>query len=136
MHAKLMKMLGKKRDLSENEKSAKIDVMKELRDDAAHAMHGKLDGLKKVSVMSDDPSGLSEGLDKAKELISGEDKYSEGGEVESDEEENEQLHDAESPGSDIPSSDSELAEDDDMSEEELDQKLEHLMKLKEKMAKK
>ena len=70
MHDKMMKMLGKKRDLSEHEKSAKMDVMKEMRDEAAKAMHGKLDGLKKVSVMSDSPQGLKEGLDKAKSMMS------------------------------------------------------------------
>lgn len=70
MHNKMMKMLGKKRDLSEHEKNAKLEVMKEMRDEAAKAMHGKLDGLKKVSVMSDSKSGLKEGLDKAKSMMS------------------------------------------------------------------
>ena len=76
MHNKMMKMLGKKRDLSEHEKTAKMDVMKEMRNEASNAMHGKLDGLKKVSVMSDSEKGLKEGLDKAKSLMSGGGKVS------------------------------------------------------------
>lgn len=71
MHDRMSKILHKKRDLSENEKKAKIDVVQHLRDMASEAMGDKMDGLKKVSVMSDSPEGLKEGLDKAREVVSG-----------------------------------------------------------------
>ena len=70
MHEKLKKILSKKRDLSPNEKHAKMDVVKHLRDMASEAMGDKLDGLKKVSVMSDSPEGLKAGLHKASEIVS------------------------------------------------------------------
>lgn len=70
MHDKMMKMLAKKRDLSPNEKNAKMDVLKDLRDSAAEAMGHKLDGLKKVSVMSNSSEGLKKGLHKAEEIVS------------------------------------------------------------------
>lgn len=70
MHDKMMKMLGKKRDLSEHEKKAKMDVMNEMKNEAAGAMNDKMDGLKKVSVMSNSPEGLKHGLEKAHDLVS------------------------------------------------------------------
>jgi hypothetical protein len=70
MHAKMKKMLEKKRDLPEHEKAAKMDVVKHLRDMASDAMGDKLDGLKKVSVASNTPEGLAHGLDKAKQIVS------------------------------------------------------------------
>lgn len=70
MHDKLMQMLKGKRDLSDNERMARMDVVKHLRDDASQEMAGRLDGLKKVSVMSDSQQGLEKGLDKAKEIVS------------------------------------------------------------------
>lgn len=66
-----MKMLAKKRDLSPSERQAKMDVVKDLRDAASEAMNSKMDGLKKVSVLSDSQEGLEHGLDKAKEVVSG-----------------------------------------------------------------
>lgn len=71
MHDRMKKILSKKRDLSPMEHSAKMDVVKQMRDMAASEMGGKLDGIKKVSVMSNNKEGLSKGLDKAKEIISG-----------------------------------------------------------------
>lgn len=71
MKEKMMKMLAKKRDLHPAEKQAKMDVVNELRQMASEAMHDKMDGLKKVSVMSDSEEGLKHGLDKAKEVVSG-----------------------------------------------------------------
>lgn len=70
LHDKMKKMLSKKRDLPEHEKNAKMDVVKHLRDMASDAMGDKLDGLKKVSVMSNSPEGLAHGLDKAKQIVS------------------------------------------------------------------
>lgn len=71
MKEKMMKMLAKKKDLHPAQKQAKMDVVNELRQMASEAMHDKMDGLKKVSVMSDSKEGLKHGLDKAKEVVSG-----------------------------------------------------------------
>lgn len=157
MHDKMMKMLGKKRSLSENEKKAKMDVMGELRDSAASAMSDKMDGLKKVSVMSDSKEGLKHGLDKAKSM------FNKGGEVVSDMDE--AVAEAENPyhdndmakaehafpdhqdASEEEDPDQEGSESDEqeladhpegshMSEEEIDSQLEHLTKLKERLSKK
>lgn len=68
----LKKLMAKKKgDMPAHERQAKMDVLKDLRDQAASAMAGGLHGLKKVSVMSDSPEGLSEGLDKAKHIAEG-----------------------------------------------------------------
>lgn len=74
MHDKLMKMLGKKRDLSPHEKKAKMDVMHDMRNEASHAMGEKMDGMKKVSVMSDSDQGLKHGLEKAKSILGQDDE--------------------------------------------------------------
>jgi hypothetical protein len=66
-----MKDKMKKSEMSDMEKNAKMSVLKDARDMAAHAMGQKLHGLKKVSVMAPDKEGLSKGLDKAKELLGG-----------------------------------------------------------------
>lgn len=68
------KMLEKKKGLSDVEKDAKMNVVKDLRDSASSMMKDKLGGLKKVTVASDSKEGLEEGLDKAEELLEGEDK--------------------------------------------------------------
>jgi len=99
MHDKMMKILGKKRSLSDNEKNAKMDVMKELRDAAAEHMHGKLGDLKKISVMSNSPRGLSEGLDKAKSIMedSDEDGMARGGIVKDQHEMDQMTAESENP---------------------------------------
>jgi hypothetical protein len=70
MHEKLMKMMAKKRDLSPSEKKAKMDAVHEMRGAASEMMGHKMDGLKKVSVMSNSKEGLAAGLDKAKGIVS------------------------------------------------------------------
>lgn len=70
MHEKLMKMMAKKRDLSPSEKKAKMDAVHEMRGAASEMMGDKMDGLKKVSVMSNSKQGLAKGLDKAKGIVS------------------------------------------------------------------
>lgn len=70
MHEKLMKMMAKKRDLSPSEKKAKMDAVHEMRGAASELMGDKMDGLKKVSVMSNSKQGLNKGLDKAKQIVS------------------------------------------------------------------
>lgn len=68
MTSKFHEMLMKKKDMKPSEKHAKMGVLKDLKDSLADSMGDKLDGLKKVSVMSNSPEGLSAGLDKAKQL--------------------------------------------------------------------
>lgn len=70
MHEKLMKMMAKKRDLSPSEKKAKMDAVHEMRGAASEMMGNKMDGLKKVSIMSNSKQGLAHGLDKAKQIVS------------------------------------------------------------------
>ena len=74
MQSKLMeKLIAKKKasgkELSDNEKQAKSEVLKSLHGQASDILRDKLKGIKKVSVMSDSPEGLEKGLDKAKELL-------------------------------------------------------------------
>ena len=67
MHEKMMKMMAgkrKERDMSPEEKAAKMSVLHELRGQAMDAMK---DGLKSKKA-SAKPEGLSEGIDKVKEL--------------------------------------------------------------------
>jgi hypothetical protein len=165
-----MKMLGKKRDLSEHEKNAKMDVMNEMRNEAASAMHGKLGGLKKVSVMSDSSEGLKHGLDKAKQILpdqEDEEGMAHGGVVGDEHEMDEMTAEAENPYHDndmakaehaFPDHQDESEEEDPdhegeespeeelseehpsneghgMSSDEIDERLKHLMALKEKLSK-
>lgn len=69
MRDKMMKMLAKKRDLSPNEKHAKMSVVKDLKDSVSGMMGDKLDGIGKVSVMSNSKKGLEHGLSKAKGIL-------------------------------------------------------------------
>jgi hypothetical protein len=71
MKEKMLKMLAKKRDLHPAEKKAKMDVVKDLKDLASSAMSDKMDGLKKVSVMCNSKEGLKHGLEKAGQIVSG-----------------------------------------------------------------
>jgi hypothetical protein len=73
MHDKLMKLMEKKKmkggKLSDNEKSAKMSVVKDMQDMAKKAMSDSLPGMKKVTVASDSTEGLKEGLEKAEEVM-------------------------------------------------------------------
>ena len=65
-----MKELFKsKKKIGDNERDAKMSVLKEVSDMAGSAMGDKLKGLKKVSVMAPDSEHLKEGLDSAKKLV-------------------------------------------------------------------
>lgn len=101
MNSKFAKMLEKKRDMSPVEKHAKMSVLKDLKGAASEAAGDRLKHLKKVSVMSDNDEGLQHGLEKAREiagdmppgmhdggLAEGQEfSYSDGGQVESNEQE-------------------------------------------------
>jgi hypothetical protein len=80
MMDKFHKLLQKKQSegkvLSPMEKEAKMHVMQHLHKMASDEMAQHLPGMKKVSVMSDSPEGLEAGLDKAKELMHGQESGS------------------------------------------------------------
>lgn len=137
MDDKFLKMLSgkkKKRELSDEERNAKLNVMKDMRDMAAGAMGDKIKKLKKVTVASDSEEGIKEGLDKAKEIVGNADPKGEG-------ESEDQECSCGSPSCEECSEEVEESEDSDaspqdeeeMSEDEINKRLEELMKLKEKL---
>lgn len=150
---KLDKILAKKKSLPDNEKKAKMDVVKGLSDDMAAHMHKRMGphAVKKVSVASDSPEGLKAGLDMAKQVAtdpSAEPAMHEGGSVpeghdamEEPDKEGEKYMDAEvegSPAEEASESPEEEASEDDnefqgLDMQELDEKLQKLMELKKKM---
>lgn len=85
MMSKFHEMMAKKRDMKPSEKHAKMGVLKDLKDSLSDAMSDKMAsspaGMKKVSVMSNSPEGLTAGLDKAKQITgqSDDQMMSEGG---------------------------------------------------------
>ncbi len=66
---KFHEMMKKKRDLSPAEKHAKMKVLGDMKHELANHAGDKLDGLKKVSVMSNSPEGLQSGLNKAQSMM-------------------------------------------------------------------
>lgn len=73
MKEMLQKMMNKAEDMSPEEASAKMDVLKEmlsmLHGEMGSKLKGNMDEMRKVSVMAPDKESLSEGLDKAKALV-------------------------------------------------------------------
>lgn len=85
MNDEMMKMLadkaGKSESMSPEAVQAKQDVLKELLQMAMEAMgdkvKGGMDEMQKVSVMAPNKEDLTQGLDKAKDLLAGADDESE-----------------------------------------------------------
>lgn len=103
-----------KKDMMPHEKKAKMSVLEELQKQAADAMGGKLDGVKKVSVMAPSKEGMKEGLEKAEEILEG-------------------MPEGES---EMPEMEEEHEMEDDMgckTPEEVDQKIMKLLELKKQM---
>jgi hypothetical protein len=133
---KFDKMLEKKKkegkEISPMERDAKMGVLGDIRDEMANHMSDRLNGLKKVSVASDSPAGLKTGLEKAKEIV---DKMPQG-EASPEEMEKAQGDDSiedESREESLESPEEEASEGEgyeDMSEDEINKKLEELMQLK------
>lgn len=132
----LHKLMAKKKQegkkLSPMEKKGKEDTLQSLIDDMMDMDGDKVKGLKKVTVASNSPKGLSKGLEKAKELIGEaptggleDEEMPEASEEESMEEEMPEGEES----SEMESEESEEAEE---SPEELEAEIE---KLKEKLAK-
>jgi hypothetical protein len=137
MLEKLMakKMKDKESKLDDLEKNAKLSVVNALKQAMMNEMGGKL---KKVSVMAQDKKGLEEGLDKAKEIL----KELPDNEKEKpeDKEEKNPEHEMEE-SSDEEMSEHEFSDYQDENEkelndpEEIDKKIQELLKKKEELMK-
>jgi len=121
--AKIM-ALKKKKEMSPNEKKAKMGIMEDIQGIASKAMHGKLDGLKKVEIASNSPEGVKKGLDIAQKVVS---KLPEGsGLDELAQEGSEEI--SESPEHELSESpEFEAGEEEEMSEEDIDNKIKELL---------
>ena len=113
-------MFGKKKEMSENEKKAKLSALKEAHGMASEAMKEGLSGAKKVSVMSDSKQGLKKGLDLAEKIV--------GEQEDEDSEEGEKMEDAQEGFEDQQESSM------PMDEEEIDAQIQKLMELKAKLS--
>lgn len=129
MLSELLKKKKKGLDMSDGEKKAKMHVLKQISDMAGEAMGDDIKSMKKVSVLAPDDKGLEEGLKKAKEIVDshGEDHADEEESMDGDEHEEEQEAPAERPRysehgklPSIKDEDDEDAENEEMSDEELD----------------
>ena len=123
----MKELFAKKKKIGNNEKEAKMGVMKEISDMAGAAMGDKLKGLKKVSVMSDSKEGLEKGLDKAKDMVEPSDSDQELEDMES----NDDIRPGhvENEGDEMPEGHDECGG----CGECIDAKLAHLMKKKEEL---
>lgn len=104
--------------LSEVDKKASMNVLGDLRKMAQDEMKGKMASMKKVTVASDSKEGLKKGLEKAEDILEGEEKCGMCSKTPCECEESEDEYE---------SDDSE-----EMSEEEIDAKIKELMALKAK----
>ena len=122
----MMKKKGKGRQMSDSEKEAKLAVLGELGSQAGDKMKERLGkGLESVKVMADSKKGLEMGLDTAKKILGGKSEESEESE-------------GEMPSEDM--MDSSLEDSHEMAEEamsmdELEAKIEELMRMKAMMEK-
>lgn len=120
---------GKKREMSDDERDAKLSVLKDLRDQAAGDMSEKMRGLKKVTVAASDKEGLKKGLEKAEEIVEGSEAFKQDPfRRQKDAEELMEDEPEMSPESEAKAEDDESYED--CSPEELDAKIEKLKALK------
>lgn len=71
------KMKDQKEPMSENKKNAKMSVLQDLKKMMDDSIAGDLKGLKKVTVASDSKEGLKEGLEKAEDVIEGQEEMEE-----------------------------------------------------------
>lgn len=127
------KKKGKKEDMSDTEKSAKMGVLEDLKNQASEEMGKRLKGLKKVTVASDSKEGLQAGLNKAEDILENE---VEGEEDLGDESESGPRDDANDKHMEAVEEGAGTAYGQDdlegLSEEEVDAKLEKLMKMRDK----
>jgi hypothetical protein len=114
-------MFSKKDGMTPAEKKAKLAALGEANKMASGMMKDGLSGLKKVTVASDSKEGLKKGLDKAEDLLGEKDEEDSimGEKDEAEMSEYEDMQDESEP----------------MDEDEINAKIEELMKLKEKLQK-
>lgn len=121
MKDKIMKMLMDKKkagkELSENEKNAKLKIVGDLKKLAEDAMANDIKGMKKVTVAAPTEEGLKEGLEKAEEIVSEQPEM----------EDSDDLEDAEEAEDEL--------EDEDLSLEDIEAKIAELLQKKEAMKK-
>jgi len=147
------KMKDKKSEMGDTERDAKMSVLQHVKDMAQDMMKGRLqDGMKKVTVASDSKEGLEDGLQKAKDMMTAREEGKEEeatGDEEGPEHESQESPDYEAAehGETMKSHDGlemeaikpkgldiePMEEGEDLDESQLDAKLSHLMKLKERM---
>jgi hypothetical protein len=129
-------MFEMKKKMSPAAQKAKLAALKGAHKVASDMMKDDLSGLKKVTVASDSKSGLKEGLEKAEEMLGEKDCSSCPGcpecEGEQDSEDSE-MGESEGKEADAYEDDQDAAEPMDM--DELEKKIQELMKLKEKLQK-
>lgn len=112
-------MFGKKKEMSDTEKKAKLSALKEAHSMASGMMKEGLSGAKKVSVTADSKEGLKKGLDLAEEVVGEvEDEDSELSEKEQESHEGLEDHQEESSP---------------MSEDEIEAEIQRLLELKAKL---
>lgn len=155
---KFKKLLEKKRQMGKSldgvERDAKMSAIQTLKDFANDAMKDKIGDMKKVSVSSDSKEGLVEGMEKAKDMIKGDEGFDELPEMEDDEEAEMDMASEDKGGYDKEfgpyaeanqpengqdnkrNSPVEENEEEYMDEDAINKKLEHLMSMKKKMSKK
>ena len=124
------------KELSPEHKESKMDSLKAMHEMAGDAIKSKLAGLKKVSVASPSSEGLKEGLDKAKELVKGmsEDHSSSMDSEESPLHEGSESAEEEREEHMMPEGMHPEAEEEELTVEEIDQKIEELMAKKQALA--
>lgn len=123
-HKLLENKAKSQKPMSSPEKDAKLRAIQEMRKMASDEMAVPLHGLKKVTVASNNPEGIKEGLDKAKELM---DHPHDSEPMEHDE-----IGDDESEESPEEEQSEEVPDEkdaDDMSPEELQMKIAELQKI-------
>ncbi len=124
MNPMMKKLLEKKleqggKELSDDESSAQMSVLKDLKGQMGGMMGDKMNKLKKVSVMSDSEKGLKEGLSKAEDIVNNGQEDSDSRGILHDPEEEMEMHGDEA---EVP--------DEHKTPEELDAKIQSLMSLK------
>lgn len=118
---------GKEEGMDDLEKTAKMDILEQLRKAASEEMGDKLKNYRKVTVASDDAEGLEAGLEKAKEMLS------HSGEEEQDEDGEDEMHESEEDEllKHLHGEDS----DEEESEEDLDRQIQELLQKKAMLSK-
>jgi len=128
MLEKLMK-LKKDRKMGDAEQKAKSTVLEDLLGQAQASM---ADGLKKVTVAAKDDAGLEEGLEKAEEILEAKPEgLAEMAGMEEDEYEDGEMSEEYEEAENVEAIDEDLAS---LSPEEIDLKIQELLKLKEKLS--